>query len=147
MSSINNAPETECRELDLASKLLKYGLALTVSSIFLVELCSDQVRDLGQIQDNLKAAKGVITKKSDKNPLAENTNQPASLNRSGGDTSQVPFTDAETHLAAAEEAICSKIEFFDRVGGFFVFLGLLGSILIGLSFGFLLQDNPQEKGR
>jgi len=146
MSSLNNAPETEYREADLGSKLRNLGLALAVSSFFLGNICSAQVRDLGQIQDNLKAAKAVITKKADKNPLAENTNQPASLNRSGGDTSQVPSTDAETHLAAAEEAIRSKINFFRVAHYFFFFSGLLCSILFALGHAIFLQFN-QQKGR
>jgi hypothetical protein len=146
MSSLNNAPETKCREANLGSKLLKYGLAIYFSGMLFGLFCRDQIRDLGQIQDELNAAKAVITKKADKNPLAENTNQPASLNRSGGDTSQGPSTDAETHLAAAEEAIRQKINFFKVADGFSSFLGLLGWILLGLGSRFFLQHN-QQKGR
>jgi len=146
MSSLNNAPETEYREADLGWKIQKLGLILIVSSIFLTKLSDDQLENLSQIQDNINAARAKITKKADKNPLAENANQPASLNRSGGDTSQAPSTDAETHLAAAEEAIRSKINFFRVAHYFFFFSGLLCSILFVLGHGIFLQYD-QQKGR
>jgi len=145
MSSLNNAPETRGKKADLGSKLVKYGFVLTAVSVLLGPFCIIQARDLGQIQDNLKAAKAVITKKADKNPFAENTNQPASLNSSGGDTSQVPSNDAGRYIGAAEEAIRQKVNFFRVAKDFFSFLAFLGATLMALSVWFL-PDN-QQKGR
>jgi len=145
MSSLNNAPETEYREADLGLKIQKLGLILIVSSIFLTKLSDDQLENLSQIQDNINAARAKITKKADKNPLAENANQPASLNRSGGDNSQGPSTDAETHLAAAEEAIRPYINFFRKANEFLLFVVFIGTMLWTLPLLFSYGD--WQKGR
>jgi hypothetical protein len=146
MSSLNNAPETEYRKDDFESKIQKLGLVLILSGLPFGLFCRAQIRDLGQIQVNLNAAKAVIAKNADKNPLAENANQPASLNRSGGDTSQVPSNDSESYLGAVEEASRSKKNFFRVAHYFFFFSGLLCSILFTLGHAIFLQFN-QQKGR
>jgi uncharacterized surface anchored protein len=145
MSSISNAPKAKGKKAELGSKLEKYGFALWLSGLLFGGFCTGQVRDLGQIQDNLKAAKAEITKKADKNPLAENTNQPASLNRSSGDTSQVPSTVAESYLSAAEEAMRQKINFFRVAENFFYFVRTLGLALMAVGFWFSLEN--QQEGR
>jgi hypothetical protein len=144
VSLLNNSPKTKGKKADLGFELLKYGALLTMISAFLGPVCSVQVTNLGQTLHKLKAAKAVITKVG-KNPLAENTGQPASLNRSGGDTSQVPSNDAESHLGAAEEAIRQKINFFRVAKKFFFFLCFLGCTLMSLSVWFLLDS--LQKGR
>ena len=145
MSSLNNAPETEYRKDDFESKIQKLGLVLILSGLPFGLFCRAQIRDLGQIQVNLNAAKAVIAKNADENPLAENANQPASLNRSGGDNSQGPSTDAETHLAAAEEAIRPYINFFRKANEFLLFVVFIGTMLWTLPLLFSYGD--WQKGR
>jgi hypothetical protein len=133
MSSLNNAPKTEYRKDDFESKIQKLGLVLILSGLLSGLFCRAQCLDLGQTLDKLNAARAKITKKADKNPLAENANQPASLNRSSGDTSQVPSTVAESYLSAAEEAIRSKINLFKQATKVSLVFTILGGIYFTLA--------------
>jgi len=161
MSSLNNALETKGKESDFRLKIrstfLNFGTVLKkngprlstyacllylISTVF-GAFCTGQVRDLRQLQDEAEAAQEVITRKVDKNSLAENTNQPASLNRSGGDTSQVPSNHSESYLGAAEEEIRQKINFFRVADNFFSFLRILGMALMAVCVWFL-PENHQE---
>jgi hypothetical protein len=144
MSSLSNVPKTKGKKANLGSTLQGYGIVLGLSasiSFAVFDYLEDRHRS--QIEDYSKAPKAVITQTADKNPLAKNANQPASLNRSGGDTSQGPSTDAETHLAAAEEAIRAKKNFFSKAKTFSFVLLLLGYKLMWLSVEFF-RINQQE---
>ena len=149
MSLLNKAPEPKGKRVDLYNlglNLAKYGTVLGLSALFPFAVFDSLEKHYSQIQDDSKAPQVRITQKADKNPLAENANQPASLNRSGGDTSQVPSNDSESYLGAVEEASRSKKNFFRVAHYFFFFSGLLCSILFTLGHAIFLQFN-QQKGR
>ena len=144
MSSLSNAPKTKGKEANRGSKLRGYGtvLALSASISFMVfDYLEDRHRS--QIEDESKAHKVVITQKADKNLLAENTNQPASLNRSGGDTSRVPSNNVDSDLGPAEKESRAKKNFFSKAKTCSFFLLLLGYQLTWLSAEFF-RINQQE---